>query len=128
MFAAGQKQASLNGSPLSFIVLASAICLLLSLIVVPGFGNTRYIFTLQANWQWVLLSGAGLFMTYLGFNLLYSNFGTSSYILYAVLSIVTTSLIAGVIVFKETFNFFHWASMFTALLTIVLFSLGNKFS
>jgi len=43
-----------------------------------------------------LVSGLGLFRTYICFHPLYSRFGASQYVLYAMLSIVTATIIAGV--------------------------------
>jgi len=50
---------------------------------------------------WTDLSGVGLFLTYPGFNLLYSRYGASQYVLYAVLSIITTTIIVGIWWLKE---------------------------
>jgi drug/metabolite transporter (DMT)-like permease len=56
---------------------------------------------------------------------LYSQYGASNYILYAVLSIITTSVIVGVVIFKETFNIYHWLALLSSIITIALFTLGN---
>lgn len=126
MFAAGQKKVVVEDGPLLFIVLTSVICVILAVIISPFIGSSRYGEVLRENWQWVAIGGVGLFLTYLGFYLLYSRYGTTSYVLYAVLSIITTSVIVGLWLFKETFNSYHWAAFVCALLTVVLFSLGNK--
>ena len=83
---------------------------------------------IKQSWMWVVVGGIGLFLTFLGFNLLYTNFGTSSYMLYAVMSIITTSIIVSVVIFKETFNVFHWAAFIGAIVTIVLYTIGNSIS
>ncbi|NOI67806.1 EamA family transporter [Vibrio sp. 99-8-1] len=127
MFAAGQKKVVVEDGPLSFMVLTSVICVILAVVISPFIGSSRYGEVLRENWQWVTIGGVGLFLTYLGFYLLYSRYGTTSYVLYAVLSILTTSLIVGLWLFKETFNSYHWAAFVCALLTVVLFSLGNKY-
>lgn len=126
LFAAGQKKAVMLDNSFSFIALAALVCVLLTLLAAPMIGPTNYALALRQNGHWALLSGVGLFLTYLGFNLLYSHYGASNYILYAVLSIITTSLLVGVILFKENFNGYHWLAFGSSLVTVVLFSLGNR--
>lgn len=126
MFAAGQKKVVVEEGPLSYMVLTSIICVILAVVIAPFIGSSRYDVVFKENWQWVTIGGVGLFLTYLGFYLLYSRYGTSSYVVYAVLSILTTSLIVGFFLFKETFNSYHWAAFAFALITVVFFSLGNK--
>ncbi len=126
MFAAGQKKSIAFDNSLVFIVIAGSICVFLTAIIAPLLGETAYYQNIRLNWQWSILSGVGLFLTYLGFNLLYSKYGASNYVLYAVISILTTAIIVGAIIFKETLNTYHWLAFITALLTIVLFSIGNK--
>ena len=126
LFAAGLKKASGAGNPFTSIVLAALVCVTLMFAAAPLFGPAGYASCLKANWAWLAVSGAGLFLTYLGFNLLYSRYGTSHYILYAVLSIVTTSIIVGALFFRERFNLYHWLALAASLATVVLFTLGNR--
>jgi multidrug transporter EmrE-like cation transporter len=46
-------------------------------------------------------------------------------VLYAVISILTTSVLVGVVYYKETFNIYHWGALILSLITVVLFSLGE---
>ena len=126
MFVAGQKKAVAVDNALTFIALAAVVCLFLTLAAAPLLGPTSYSSAIRQNGYWALLSGAGLFLTYLGFNLLYTQYGASNYILYAVLSIITTSIIVGVIIFRESFNTYHWLAFGCSVLTVLLFSLGNR--
>lgn len=128
MFATGQKKAVALDNPFTFITLAAIVCLFLTILSSPAFGQPNYSQAIKDNWIWSILSGAGLFLTYLGFNLLYSKFGASNYILYAVLSIITTSILVGVMLFKETFNVYHWLALVTSIITVTLFALGNNVS
>lgn len=125
MFAAGQKKAVIFDNPFTFIALAAIICVVITVLAAPLFGQPNYSAVAKVNGWWALLSGAGLFLTYLGFYLLYSKYGASNYILYAVISIITTSLIVGVFVFKETFNMYHWLAFGSSIVTVILFSVGN---
>jgi drug/metabolite transporter (DMT)-like permease len=81
---------------------------------------------LAVNWKAIVITGTGLFITYVGFYLLYSRFGASYYIIYAVMSIITTAIIVGVLVYREPFNVYYLLSVFTAILTIALFFIGQR--
>jgi EamA domain-containing membrane protein RarD len=39
---------------------------------------------------------------------------------------VTTALVVGGLFFKESLNGYHWAAILTALITVVLFTLGQN--
>ncbi|MTI31782.1 EamA family transporter [Xanthovirga aplysinae] len=126
MYAAGQKKADISANNLAFIAISALIAALLALSVAPILGPPQYKAILKYNWFWTLLSGTGLLITFLGFNILYSRYGASHYVLYAVLSIITTAIIVGVIIFKENINLFHWMALGAAIIAIVLFSFGNR--
>ena len=126
MFAASQKKAIALGNSLAFLVISIFVSFILALIVAPLAGPTKYTTIIKQSSIWVVVGGIGLFLTFLGFNLLYTNFGTSSYMLYAVMSIITTSIIVSVVIFKETFNFYHWAAFIGAIVTIILYTIGNS--
>jgi drug/metabolite transporter (DMT)-like permease len=127
LFAAGQKKAAEIDNSIIFIGLSALICVILTFILILFLQeNKNLVQIFKLNWLWILMSGFGLFLTYLGFNLLYSKFGASSYVYYAVLSIITTSLIVGVFIFKEKLNIYHFASIACSIITIVLFTIGNN--
>jgi drug/metabolite transporter (DMT)-like permease len=73
-----------------------------------------------------LLVGGGLFLTNLGFNLLYTRFGVSQYVLYAVLSILTTTVFIGLFWLHEPVNGYRLAAIVLALASVVLYSLGQS--
>lgn len=125
-FAFGQKKATVNNS-LLFVGLSAIVCIILTFLFIPFFEkDIKTLQLIKTNWPWILISGIGLFLTYIGFNLLYGNFGASAYIFYAVLSIITTSVIVGIIIFKEKINIYHIISLILAIATIILFTYGNK--
>lgn len=126
LFAAGQKKAVLVDNALMFITLTTMSCVVFMMLTVPFFGPVNYIINIKQNWLWAVLSGFGLCITYIGFGLLYTRYGVSHYILYAVLSIITTSLITGLLIFRESFNLYHWLAFFCSMLTVFLFTYGNK--
>jgi hypothetical protein len=47
-------------------------------------------------------------------------------VLYAVLSIITTSVIVGAWMLRETLNLYHWLAVASALVTIGFYSYGNS--
>ena len=129
LFAAGQKKAAGVDNSLIFVGLSAIVCIVLTFVVILFMQkNTDLTSIIKINWMWILMSGFGLFLTYLGFNLLYTRFGATGYVYYAVLSIITTSLIVGVFIFKERLNIYHFASIGFSLVAILLFTLGNNAS
>jgi drug/metabolite transporter (DMT)-like permease len=125
MYALSQKKTDASASPFLFIILAMALCIvILSTLSMafPKIGIRSYI---VMNYKWIIFGGAGLALTFTGFYLLYSRFGPSYYILYAVLSIITTSVIVGVFVLKERMNIYYALSVATAVTTIILFTIGK---
>jgi drug/metabolite transporter (DMT)-like permease len=125
-FAFGQRKSTGVENSFVFITIALVICVLLCVTAAPFFGPVNYGSTLKQNLTWAAASGVGLFLTYIGFNILYSQYGASSYILYAVLSIITTSVIVGAWILREQLNLFHWLAVLTALATVGLYSYGNS--
>lgn len=121
IFAFGQKKSIGLDNTISFIVLSVAFCILFTAIAVPFFGKYDYITTFKNNWLWTCFSGLGLFMIYIGFNLLYTRYGASHYVLYAILSIFTTSILVGVFMFKESLNIYQYFSLLLSIFAIILF-------
>jgi drug/metabolite transporter (DMT)-like permease len=125
LFVAAQKKAAVIDSSFGFILLSLCITMMLLAATTLVTGLPDYKNIIRQGGGWIALSGFGLFLVYVGFFLLYSRFGASHYILYAVLSILTTTLLVGLWFYKEMFNGYHWAAMLCALLTVLLFSLAD---
>jgi drug/metabolite transporter (DMT)-like permease len=125
LFALGQKQSSDVDNGLLFVSLCGFTAGLIALAVSPLIKTPNVVAVLQNHWGSLLLCGFGLFLTYLGFNLLYSHFGTAPYVLYAVISIITTTLIVGIWWLREPVNAFHWGAILASVVAVVLFSLGQ---
>jgi drug/metabolite transporter (DMT)-like permease len=121
-----QKKAAVAANPFTTVVASVIVCVLLAALTSPLFGKSSYGSLCGRDSGWVLAGGVGLYLTYLGFNLLYTRCGASFYVIYAVLSIVTTALPVGGLFFKESRNGCHWAAIVTALITVVLFTLGQN--
>lgn len=126
MFALGQKKSANVENGLLFVGLSALVAVILSICFAPLAGICNLESTLRGNVKAVMLSGLGLFLTYLGFNLLYSRYGTSQYVLYAVLSIVTTTIIVGIFWLKEPVNIYHKIAVAVAIAAVVLFSVGQS--
>jgi drug/metabolite transporter (DMT)-like permease len=124
MFALGQKKSTdVNG--LLFVGLSALVAVLVAVFFAPLVGAFDIGNTLKGNGKAVLLSGLGLFLTYLGFNLLYSRYGASQYVLYAVLSIITTTIFVGFFWLKEPVNVYQKVAIAMAIAAVVLFSIGQ---
>ncbi len=125
LFAYGQKKSTISNNPFLFLIFVTLLCGVLLIVAALFFekaGSKEYVYK---NIIQILISGIGLFITFFGFYFLFTRFGTSYYILYAVFSILTTSIFVGVFLFGEKFNTFHIFSVMSALLAIVLFHLGQ---
>jgi len=125
VFAYGQKQASGPANGLLFVGLSALVAVLLSLAAAPLVGRFDPVALMKAEVRPILIGGVGLFLTYLGFNLLYTRYGASAYVLYAALSILTTTLVVGGLILKEPMNIYHVAAIVLAVAAVVLFSLGQ---
>lgn len=125
-FALAQRQAAGIGNGLLFVAASALTACLLALAVSPLIGPVDAGTLLRGHWKMILLGGAGLFLTYLGFNLLYSRYGAAPYVLYAMLSIATTTVVVGFLWLKEPINLYHAASLVAAGVAVLLFSIGQS--
>jgi drug/metabolite transporter (DMT)-like permease len=126
MFALGQKESSGVKNGLSFVAASAFIAFVLSTAMSASFGSFDLEAIARHHWKSVTVSGVGLFLTYFGFNLLYSRFGVSQYLLYASLSIITTTVLVGFVVLKEPVSPYRIAAIALAIAAVVLFSLGQS--
>ncbi len=126
VFVYGQRAAQPTPNPFLFTFAAVAVCAALfagSALVYRSGSEAAY---LSTNWKMATLSGIGFFLTFTGFFLLYTNFGAAQYTLYAVISILTTTIVVGVLILRETFNLYHMAAVVLAIAAIALFTIGNN--
>ena len=125
LYVFGIRKSEPGSNPFLFTSAALCACLGLCLIAAWGFGIQGAGEFLRRNWAGWTLAGLGLFLIYLGFYLLYSRFGASYYTLYAVLSILTTSILVGLVLFKEQANLFDALSIAAAFLSIAFWGLSK---
>jgi drug/metabolite transporter (DMT)-like permease len=126
MFALGQKLSGNVENGLLFVGASALVAVLLALCFAPFTAAVDAGNLIRGSWKAILLSGFGLFFTYLGFNLLYTRYGASHYVLYAVLSIITTTIIVGVFWLKEPINMYHKIAIAMAVTAIIFFSVGQS--
>lgn len=126
MFALGQRKSAGVENGLLFVGISALVAVLCALVFAPLVGVFAFGNTLKGNWEAVLWSGFGLFLTYLGFNLLYSRYGASQYALYAVISIITTTIIVGIWWLQEPVNMYHKIAIALAFASVILFSIGQS--
>jgi drug/metabolite transporter (DMT)-like permease len=126
MFALGQRKSAGVENGLLFVGISALVAVLCALAFAPLVGVLAVRNTLKGNWEAVLLSGGGLFLTYLGFNLLYSRYGASQYALYAVISIITTTIVVGIWWLREPVNMYHKVAIALAIAAVILFSIGQS--
>jgi len=125
VFAFAQKQATGQANGLLFVGLSALVAVVLSLVAAPLLGRFDPVSLVKTDLRPILIGGLGLFLTYIGFNLLYTRFGASAYVLYAALSILTTTLVVGGLILKEPMNIYHIAAIVLAVAAVVTFSLGQ---
>ncbi len=126
IFALGQRKSANVENGLLFISVSALIAFLFVLSLAPFVGVFDVGDMVKENWKNILLSGFGLFLTYLGFNLLYTRYGVSQYVLYAVISIITTTIIIGVCWLKEPINIYHKIAIILAIVAVFIFSIGQS--
>ena len=126
MFALGQKKSAGVENGLLFVGISALIASLMALFFSPSVGTFDIGSTVRGNWKAISLSGAGLFLTYLGFNLLYSRYGVSQYIVYAMISIITTVGFIGIWWLKEPANIYHKIAIALAIVAVIVFSIGQS--
>jgi drug/metabolite transporter (DMT)-like permease len=125
LFALGQRQSAGVANGLLFVAVSAAIASILSVVTAPLLGSMAIGTLVRGYWRAALLGGVGLFLTYVGFNFLYTRFGTVPYVVYAALAILTTTVGVGMLYLKEPVNTYHLAAVLFALASIALFSLGQ---
>lgn len=125
LFVYGQRRAATANNPFIFMTGAVLVCSILFVAVSMIFRTREEISYLSSNLPSVIISGFGFFITFIGFYLLYSQYGAVYYVVYAVLSIITTSVGVGILIFREPINLYQVGALVLAVLAIVLFSYGQ---
>lgn len=126
MFVYGQRGSSTSDNPFFFLTVTLTVCTSLFLVSTLISKGPTTLFYVQENLWYILISGLGFYFTFVGFYWLYTQQGATSYIVYALLSILTTSIGVGLILFKEPFNRFHVISGLLAVAAIITYGIGQS--
>jgi drug/metabolite transporter (DMT)-like permease len=126
LYAFGQKKATVHENPFLFGALALFVGAVLLFIVSLYFKLAGSFIYISQNLKWIFAAAAGYVFLNIGLFFLYKNFGATYYTLYAVLAIISTSLLLAVIILKEPFNGYHIAALCTGGITVILFMLGKN--
>ncbi|QQE12104.1 transporter [Planctomycetota bacterium] len=126
LYVAGQKKSAPIDNPIATNLFTLIFALSFTAIAFPFFLKQGTIGAIRDHIFWIVLSGFGLFIVYIGFNLLYTTYGPYVYPIYAVLSILLTAFILGVVIFHEPFNFFHALALLSAILTVFFFAIAQN--
>lgn len=124
-FVFGNRKVGHASNPFFFTATTMAVCLTLYLIGTTVFGLRGSQEFLRRNILWCSVSGVGMFMTFLGFYLLYSRFDTSYYALFAVTSVLLTTIVLGALILGERINLYGGVSIAAAVVSIVFFGLSK---
>jgi drug/metabolite transporter (DMT)-like permease len=125
IFVFGQRSSTVSPNP--FLFMTGAVTLSAVMFIVAAFlsdNNETTAYLKQNSWP-IIISAIGLFATFIGFYLMYSRVGAHTYTVYAVLSILTTSVFVGMVIFRESFNAYHVASIGLAILSVFFYGYGQ---
>jgi len=126
LFVLGQRKSTIVAHPFIFNISALLVCLFLFSVTSLFLPKPEISSFVKDNYPWVLTSGLGFYLTFIGFYLLFNRYGASHYVIYAVLSIITTSIIVGTLLLREPFNLYHLMSVIMAIVTVALFTIGQS--
>lgn len=124
LFVYAQKRADLPENPLLLLTGAAFVTFVIlgtysAIVGIPDMAEYA-----RTRGVWMLLTGIGLMLTFVGFHFLFTRFGASYYSLYAALAILTTSVGIGFLAYREPLNGWIVAATGTTLVAIVLLGIG----
>lgn len=125
LFVWAQRGAGKADNPFLFTLAAVVACAVLfvpAALVYRTAGDASYVVAQGLN---IAAAGLGFFITFVGFFLLYTSYGASAYVLYATCSILTTTFVVGVLIYREPFNAYQAAAVLLAIIAIGLYTYGR---
>ena len=125
IFVYGQRSATVSPNPYLYMTAAIFVCWVMFIAATLISNNGEFKDYLSANAIPVIIGGVGFFITFVGFYLMYSRIGANSYVVYACLSVLTTSVGVGMVIFREPFNLYHLVAIFFAILAVCFFGYGQ---
>ena len=121
IFVYGQRSAAVSPNPYLYMTAAIFVCLIMFMAAALISNSGELSDYISNNRLPIIIGGIGFFITFIGFYLMYSRVGANSYVVYACLSILTTSVGVGMIIFREPFNQYHLIAIFFAILAVCFF-------
>jgi drug/metabolite transporter (DMT)-like permease len=125
IFVFGQRSSTVSSNPFLFMTGSVTLCAALFIVAALMSDNSESIAYLKQNVGPIIIAAIGFFITFIGFYLMYSRVGAHSYTVYAVLSILTTSVFVGMVIFRESFNAYHVASIGLAVMAVFFYAYGQ---
>ena len=125
IFVYGQRSSTVSSNPYLFMTAAVTLCAFMFMVAALLSDNSGTTVYLKQNLWPIIISAIGFFLTFIGFYLMYSRVGAHAYTVYAVLSILTTSVVVGMVIFRESFNAYHVASIGLAVLAVFFYGYGQ---
>ena len=125
IFVFGQRSSTVSSNPFLFMTGAVTLCAIMFIVASTLSDNSQTTVYLKQNAWPIIIAAIGFFITFIGFYLMYSRVGAHSYTVYAVLSILTTSVFVGMVIFRESFNGYHLASIGLAVLAVFFYGYGQ---
>lgn len=125
LFALAQRRAAGAQNGIAMTACSVTVTVILLWCLAPMTGSLHLGELVATQGRNLLLGGFGLFGVYIGFYLMFSRFGVSPYILYAVLSILTTTVIVGLLWLKEPINGMRIGAIALAIASVILYSLSE---
>ena len=125
IFVYGQRSSTVSSNPYLFMTAAVTLCAIIFMVAALLSDNSGTTVYLKQNLWPIIISAIGFFLTFIGFYLMYSRVGAHAYTVYAVLSILTTSVVVGMVIFRESFNAYHVASIGLAVLAVFFYGYGQ---
>ena len=125
LFVYGQRGSQTTENPFFFLLVTLSICTTIFLVCALANKAPMESAYVVENLKYVLFSAVGFFITFIGFYWLYSQHGAVNYIVYALLSILTTTIGVGLIIFREPFNIYHVISGILAVTSILFYGFGQ---
>lgn len=126
IFVYGQRGSTQGANPFLFTLGSIAFCTLMFALAALVYRTPSDPAYVASNATAMAIGGLGFFITIVGFFLLYTGYGASQYALYAVLSILTTTVGVGVLIYREPFNVYQVVATLFAVMAIVLFTYGRS--
>jgi drug/metabolite transporter (DMT)-like permease len=126
IFVYGQRSAGVSPNPFLYMAGAVFFCSIMFVAASILFTGENKITYVVDNWRPILIGAVGFFITFVGFYLMYSRVGANSYVVYATLAILTTSVGVGMVIFREPFNIYHLIAVCLAILSVCFYGYGQS--